>query len=382
MLESVSRRGMLTAMAAAPMGLAMATAGTAEAVPTFFRGCGVVPSPTAEPAASQSLFGAAVRPDQLSDETPLLAAIRGCGLLVPEYHGQWSAVEWRRGNPWYGNYDAILDFADKHGQQVRGHSLIWEQMTPDWAREEMTSGKDWKTIERHFATLLPRYSGRIREWIVVNEMIDTEHGDHGFRRTSFQRAYGNDYVRRALETARVLDPQATLMINDYSLLYDNPVDEARRNQMLRLVEGFRKSGTPLDMVGIQGHLELRKGRISQPRAARFMADLASMDVEVAITELDVLEDDLRRPIGERDRLVADAAQDLLDVVADQKAVGSVVTWGLSDKQSWLQDRLDATKAAQACTPVDCGKMNRGLPFDGEMRPKLMHAALQRTLTMA
>jgi len=358
------------------MTLAMASAGPAETVPTPF-GDGAVPKPQAA-----RLFGAAVRPDQLVDDTPLLHAIRGCQLLVPEYHGQWSAVEWRRGNPWYGNYDAICDFADKHGQQVRGHSLIWEQMTPDWARDDMLHGKDWATIERHFATLLPRYSGRIREWIVVNEMIDTEHGDCGFRRTTFQRAYGNDYVRRALETARVLDPQAKLMINDYSLCYDNPVDEARRIQMLRLVEHIKASGTPLDMVGIQGHLELRKGRISQPRTARFIEDLSAMGVEVAITELDVLEDDLDRPVAERDARVAEAAQDLLDVVADQAAVGSVVTWGLSDTQSWLQDRLPVTKAAQACSPVDCGKMNRGLPFDGEMQPKPMHTALQRVAAMA
>jgi endo-1,4-beta-xylanase len=116
--------------------------------------------------------------------------------------------------------------------------------------------------------------------------------------------------------------------------------------------------------------------------ARYIQDLSAMGVEVAITELDVLEDDLDRPVAERDARVAEAAQDLLDVVADQTAVGSVVTWGLSDTQSWLQDRLPVTKAAQACSPVDCGKMNRGLPFDGEMQPKPMHAALQRVAAMA
>lgn len=375
MLFNLSRRGLLSVMAAAPMTLAMASAGPAETVPNVV-GDGAARKP------APRLFGAAVRPDQLTDETPLLHAIRGCQLLVPEYHGQWSAVEWRRGDPWYGNYDAICDFAEKHGQQVRGHSLIWEQMTPGWARDEMLSARDWTTIERHFATLLPRYSGRIHEWIVVNEMIDTEQGDHGFRRTAFQRAYGNDYVRRALETAHVLDPRAKLMINDYSLLYDNSVDEARRSQMLRLVERIKASGTPLDMVGIQGHLELRKGRIAQLKAARFIRDLSAMGVEVAITELDVLEDDLDGPVEARDARVAQAAQDLLEVVADQPAVGSVVTWGLSDTQSWLQDRLPATRAAQACSPVDCGRMNRGLPFDGAMRPKPMHAALQRAVTLA
>ncbi|WP_457313387.1 endo-1,4-beta-xylanase [Sphingomonas sp. UYAg733] len=323
-------------------------------------------------------FGAAVRPDQLVDAGSLLDAIIGeCDLLVPEYHGQWSAVEWRPGEPWYGNYDAITAFARAHGKQVRGHSLIWEQMTPDWARAEMADGRDWHTVERHFASLLPRYRGAIGEWVVVNEMIDTEHGHRGMRRTSFQRAYGNDYVRRALETARALDPDARLMINDYSLLYDNPVDEARRTALLHLVERLKHDAVPLDVVGLQGHLELAKGSLPQPRIARFLAELKDMRVDIAITELDVLEADRSLPLDTRDGNVADAVAALLDVALDQPAVTSVVAWGLSDRHSWLQERSPKTIAALACTPLDCGQLNRGLLYDAAMAAKPMRDVVRR-----
>lgn len=319
---------------------------------------------------SGRLFGTAVRPDQFNGDLALIEAIKAdCQLLVPEYHGQWSAVEWRRGDPWYGNYDAITAFARSNGMQVRGHSLIWEQMTPDWAREEMVRDRDWATVERHFATLLPRYRGQIADWIVVNEMIDTESGHHNMRQTSFQRAYGNDYVRRALESARALDPDARLIINDYSLEHDNPVDEARRHALLRLVESLKRSGTPLDMVGIQGHLELRKGAINQRKFERFLTELSAMGVGLSITELDVLEDDRNMSIEQRDQNVASMAQDLLDVAMDQPALHSVVTWALSDRHSWLQDRADTTKAALACSPVDCVGLNRGLPYDANYAPK-------------
>jgi endo-1,4-beta-xylanase len=249
-------------------------------------------------------------------------------------------------------------------------------MTPDWARAEMHERRDWKTIERHFATLLPHYRGRIGEWIVVNEMIDTEQGDHGFRRTSFQRAYGNSYVDRALETAHALDPDAKLMINDYSLLHDNPVDEARRTVLLKLVERLKRQGTPLHMVGMQGHLELRKGRMPQARVARFLADLSGMGVELAITELDVLEEDRSLPVAVRDQKVADAVRELAEVAGDQPALRSVVTWGLSDRHSWLQDRVPNAKAALACSPVDCAGLNRGLPYDATMTAKPMRDALR------
>lgn len=334
----------------------------------------------AAPARDGRLFGAAVRPDQLTGQGALLSAIRQCDILVPEYHGQWSAVEWRRGRPWYGNYDAIVDFARDHGQMVRGHSLIWEQMTPDWARKEMLKKRDWRTVERHFASLLPRYSGRIAEWVVVNEMIDTEDGEDGIRRTSFQRAYGNDYVARALETARALDPQARLMINEYGVCHDNRTEEDRRTALLRLVERLKGRGVPLDMVGIQGHLELEKGLVSQQRLARFLRDLADMDVKLALTEVDVLEQDRSLSLAQRDAKVADAMAWLFDVAQQEPAMTSIVTWGLSDRHSWLQERSDATQAALARTPPDAVNLNRGLPYDAEMRPKKAHAVLAGVLS--
>ncbi len=317
---------------------------------------------------AETHFGAAVRPDQLVGQGPLVDAIRRCDLIVPEYHGQWSAVEWRKGAPWFGNYDAIVDFALKNRQTVRGHSLIWEQMTPEWARQEMLSDRDWRTVSRHFGNLLRRYSGRIAQWNVVNEMIDTVDGSEGMRRTSFQQAFGNDYVIRALETARLCDPHARLMINEYGLCHDNRIDEARRVALLRLVERLKARNVPLDVVGIQGHLEIAKGPVPQRRLAQFLRDLADTGVELALTEVDVLEADRSLPLGERDRMVADAVAGLLEVAADEPAVTSVATWGLSDRHSWLQERTSETMQALEA-PIDTAALNRGLPFDADMQPK-------------
>lgn len=366
----LSRRDMFAGLAASAM--APALAGQANAAGLVVRR---VPA-----TAPRPVFGTAVRPEQLMAGTPLEPSIRrSCQMLVPEYHGQWSAVEWIRGQPYHGNYDAIVAYARATGKQVRGHSLLWQQMTPDWAIRELADQRDWATIERHFATLLPRYRGKIEEWIVVNEMIDTETGDRDFRRNSFQKAFGNDYVARAMATARALEPDAKLMINDYSLSQDNPVDAARRTAMLRLVEDLRKRGAPVDSVGIQGHIELAKGPVAQRALASFMAELAGMGVEIGITELDVLEADRNVPVEQRDREVAEAVERLLEVARDQPAVKSIVTWGLSDRDSWLQEREEETLSAQAGSPVDCLGLNRGLPYDGHMRAKPMQRVLDRML---
>lgn len=366
----LSRRDLLAGLAAGPFAQAMA--GPAQAAGSMSR--------SALSASNSRLFGTAVQPAQLVPGTPLETSIRrDCQLLVPEFHGQWSAVEWVSGEPYHGNYDAIVAYARTTGKKVRGHALIWEQMTPDWARKEMTETRDWVTVKRHFATLLPRYRGKIGEWIVVNEMIDTESGDRDLRRNSFQQAYGNDYIARALETARDLDPEAKLMINDYSLSQDNPVDAARRTAMLRLVESLKNRGVPIDSVGMQGHIELAKGPIAQREVADFMAKLAAMGVEIGITELDVLEADRNISLERRDQEVADAVQSLLEVACEQPAVKSIVTWGLSDRDSWLQEREPQTKLAQGRSPVDVRQLNRGLPFDGDMRAKPMRGVLERMM---
>lgn len=366
----LSRRGMLSGLVAYPLIPALTRPVQAASVLTR--------PPRASPPSRKRLLGAAVRPDQLVPGTALESCIRrDCQVLVPEFHGQWSAVEWIRGKPYHGNYDAIVDYSRVTGKAIRGHSLLWEQMTPDWARHALRDTRDWSIIRRHFADLLIRYRGRIGEWVVVNEMLDTESGEGFLRRNSFQRAFGNEYVARSLELARELDPSAKLMINDYSLSQSNPVDAARRSAMLRLVERLKSRGIPLDSVGIQGHLELAKGPVARKEFAAFLTELAGMGVEIAITELDVLEEARDQPVASRDQRVADAVEQFLEVVCDQDAVKSIVTWGLRDSDSWLQDREHETKLAQSLRPVDCGRLNRGLPYDGHMRAKPMLRIIQR-----
>lgn len=331
--------------------------------------------PLTRPPGGARRIGAAVRPEHLVAGTAMAALVsRQCDFLVPEFHGQWSAVEWERGKPWYGNLDAIAAFARAQRKSVRGHALIWEKMTPKWARAAMLEERDWRIVETHFASLLPRFADT-DEWIVVNECIDTENGEQNLQRNSFQQAFGNGYVARALETARELAPHARLLINDYSVEYSNPIDEARRTALLKLVERLRHDGTPLDGVGVQAHLELAKGPVAARSLAKFFDELQQMNVDIAITELDVLEDHRGAPIERRDARVADAVDRFMDVVNAQTGVSSLATWGLSDKDSWLQERAAATRSACACSPIDCAGMNRGLPYDGELMPKPMLSAL-------
>ena len=320
-------------------------------------------------------FGTAARIGDIEADSALCAAVvRDCDYLTPEIHLKWDALEFARGELNFSPADDLLQFAQRHGQQLRGHTLLWEQSTPAWAKREILASRDWSLVAGHFDRVLSRYRGRIGEWDVVNEPIDTERGTDGLRATCFYRAFGPDYVERALREARALDPGARLLVNDYGFEYENPVDEARRTAFVNLLRRLKDAGAPLDGVGLQAHLDLAKGRIRPASIERFVHAIADLGLDVTITEFDVKERDDPASDHARDERVAEHAREYLDIVLAQPAVRGLVTWGLSDKYSWLSN-----SAAQAGAAP---RLNRGLPYDDAFAPKRMYAAIADALTSA
>jgi len=170
----------------------------------------------ADAASAQGrYFGAAVRAEQLRQNAELRGAVlRDCQVLTPEIHLKWNSLEWRKGEFNFAPVDDLLDFSQSHGMQVRGHTLLWDQGTPDWARQEMLRRRDWSLMSGHLERVLKRYGDRIADWDVINEPIDTQGGAGGLRRNVFHRAFGPTYIERVLEEARALAPKAHLAVND------------------------------------------------------------------------------------------------------------------------------------------------------------------------
>jgi endo-1,4-beta-xylanase len=79
-----------------------------------------------------------------------------------------------------------------------------------------------------------------------------------------------------------------------------------------------------------------------------------------------------RPERIRDRGVADTYRRYLDVALDEPAVASLVTFGLSDRYTWLQEDY----------PRDDKAPRRPLPFDEKLRPKPAYDVLHRALANA
>jgi len=95
-------------------------------------------------------------------------------------------------------------------------------------------------------------------------------------------------------------------------------------------------------------------------------------LKIRITEVDVLDDDLPANNRIRDRAIAEAYKRYLDVTLAEPAVKSVMTFGLSDRYTWLQEDY----------PREDGAPRRPLPFDDQLKPKPAYEALSRSLDQA
>jgi endo-1,4-beta-xylanase len=191
------------------------------------------------------------------------------------------------------------------------------------------------------------------------------------RKAVFLEALGPGYLDLAYRTTREVDPKALLVVNEYDVELDAPEHDARRRVLLDLLRRMRQSKTPVDAVGIQAHLSAVGGPpLSVPKLRRFLADIAALGLEIQITELDVTDERAPADLAIRDRLVADAYSRFLDAVLAEPAVKMVVTWGLSDRHSWIvRHETNEAKWRKDALP------SRPLPFDADLAPKLACAAI-------
>ena len=330
-------------------------------------------------AAQGRYFGTAVRLEQLRDMPTLRRAVlSNCGSVTPELDLKWAAIEWNRGDYNFRPVDDLLDFADKNGMQVHGHTLLWGQSVPLWAKAHMAENAgDWSIVSTYMNAVLSRFGSRISRWDLVNEAIDTSESD-GLRRNLFYKSFGPDYLERALAEARTHAPEAKFLLNEFSLEYDNPVDEARRHALLRLLERLKRSGSTFDGLGVQAHLDLSKGNVQRRIIKPFLEAVADLGLEIFVSELDMQEADLTRPQAVRDQKVSDEVRRYLDIVLEVPNVKGVTTWGLSDDLSWLNSEEYKRRDVKGAT-LD---KNRGLPFDGTMRPKDFYYAMNSAFSQS
>jgi len=317
---------------------------------------------------------------------PAYAALveRDCGLAVPENALKWQAVRPGPDRFDFAGFDMILHDAERRGLAMRGHTLLWhyDKWFPRWLIEHDFGAHPVQAAERmlrrHIETVCRRYGTRITSYDVVNEAVDP--ADGSMRSTALSRAMGSPeaVLDLAFHTARAAAPHAELVYNDY--MSWEAGNEKHREGVLRLLEGLRRRGTPVDALGVQSHIGVFAPTTSveevvagiAPAWRSFLDRVVAMGYRLVVTEFDVRDRGLAAAIPQRDRDVAAFARAYLDIMLSYPQLNDLLCWGLTDRYSWLR----------SFEPRPDGQATRGLPYDADFRAKPLYVALRDALAAA
>jgi endo-1,4-beta-xylanase len=285
--------------------------------------------------------------------------------------------------------DAMVEWCEKNGLDVWGHTLGWHSQSPAWffqdnsaeAKEKAKSetpaedsngqrpgrqgfGRRGNTgpqaskevvLERlkdHIMTVAGRYKGRIRGWDVFNESI-ADGGDgttENLRNYSWYTAVGPEVLTLAFKWAHEAAPDAQLYYNDYNIEQGAVENTGKHASSMLLLKRLIAEGAPITGVGIQGHWHLDTNLDDVEKA---IENYASLGLKVAITELDVTaKGDNSGAFGvsqgentipeENYQKQAEVYRKLFEIfMRHSDVIDRVTFWGLSDTRSWRrgQDAL-------------------------------------------
>ena len=315
----------------------------------------------AHASAHGLLVGCAVVPDHLDGEPDYARTVaEQASIVVPENAMKWKALRPAPDKFDFRQADDIVVFAFSHDQKVRGHNLCWHVDNPAWLASTLTQDNARQYLTQHIQTVAGRYAGKIHSWDVVNEAIDPKSSrPDGLRDSIWLQLIGPSYLEIAYRTARQADPNALLTYNDYGIELDTPDQIDKRGQVMMLVRRLIARGVPLDAVGIQSHLTAADPMPGEG-LIHFVRELAQMRLQVFITEMDINDRKLPEAVADRDAAIAKIYRDYLTMMLAEPNVTAALTWGITDRYTWLDGLAHASRAD--------GKPERPLPFDYDYHP--------------
>jgi endo-1,4-beta-xylanase len=332
------------------------------------------------------LMGAAVNEEIVAgkDKASVEIVHRHFNTITAENVMKTEAINPQPGVYNFGPADAFVEFGEKHGMFVVGHTLVWHNQTPEWffldkKGKPNTPPAQIERMRQHIKAVAGRYAGRVHAWDVVNEVIDN---DGSYRPTTWVKAVGDgdELVRQAFKFAAEYAPGTELYYNDF-----NAWRPAKRDGIVRMVKMLQRAGIRIDGIGMQGHWGLNYPKTGYIEAA--IDAYAALGVKVMITELDVDVLPLTREgqiIGTgmshdqfqleefeeyldpyKDGLPGDIQQQLTERYAElfeifyrkRDKIDRVTLWGVHDGMSWKNGY-----------PIP-NRTNYPLLFDRDKKPK-------------
>ena len=302
--------------------------------------------------------GSVLEPNQIGTTHSEVLA-REFSSVTAENAMKWYSIQPERGRFEFAGADAVLEFAEANGQEVRGHNLVWaqDQFTPAWVRAISDPDELRSVVHDHIDAVLGRYRGRIHRWDVVNEPLETL--GTGPSDSVFRRVLGPGWLAEVLTYAHEVDPDIEIWLNEYGTDWV----PGKHAAFLAVVRELVDDGVPLDGIGLQTHRLSPDGPDPEAFAAQ-LRDLAGLGLQVALTEVDVATSPGDATAFDRQAV---AYRTIVEACLAQPACEEVTMWGISDADTWLE--------AQGILPAP----TRPLLFDDAFEPKPAYDAFAAAL---
>ncbi len=285
------------------------------------------------------IYGAAVQSDRLEEADFADALQREVSIIVPENELKWYKLRPSQNEFDFSGYHKLADFARANNIAMRGHTLVWYEGNPPWLEAALEErGAAEKILKTHIDRVIKETSPFIHNWDVVNEAVDWHaEREDGLRESVWLKALGPDYIEMAFRFAHKANPNLTLVYNDYGTEQGDGNGRRKRQCILRLLEKCKREKVPVHALGLQSHLHADMP-LAGTEFTEFLHEVRSLGLKVYITELDLDISKLSGPADDAIHLAQNYLRSYLDMVQKGGAVKMLLTWGLSDRYSWLRDK--------------------------------------------
>jgi endo-1,4-beta-xylanase len=365
----------LRSLAGAVIGVALLAAGS-TAFATAGGGAVAAPDSLRSLSAQVGLrMGTAIIPFDLDNAAYSKTAADQFSVVTPGNEMKWQVVEPTQGVFDWSGGDRLVQFAQAHGQLVRGHVLLWHNQLPTWLTTGVANGTIDNTalaalLHQHITTEVTHFKGKIWQWDVANEFF-TDSNPSMINPNDFWVSHlGTGIIADAFRWAHAADPHALLFYNDYNIAGEDG-SNAKSDAAFAFVAQLRAEGVPINGVGDQGHLDLQFG--FPTKMTQDLQRFAGLGLKVAVTEADVRTFVNNATAQVPTNTLAPSAQafyydGMLKACLAVRSCISFTVWGFGDADSWVPGFF--TGEGYAAT------------WDVNLQPKPSYFALQQDLMLA
>jgi GH35 family endo-1,4-beta-xylanase len=230
---------------------------------------------------------------------------------VHENAAKWYHTQRTGGEPDFADAERVLAWCEENGLRMRGHCIFWgkPRHVPEW-QKKLSDDELRKAVLARAERVTRHFRGRIDEWDLNNEMLDTN---------LYAQRLGEDIILDMARMAHKGNPDVVFYVNDYGIL-----NGSRLPRYVKQIRDLLDRGLPIGGIGVQGHF----GDLPKPEVVKQSLDaLAEFGLPIRITEYDCWG-------GGNHQQRADALEVVYRVAFAHPAVTGILGWGFWEGRHW------------------------------------------------